>query len=166
MFPYNPESTSPLLLSLLPPSSPALTAAFSAVRHLLLTELGNDAPQDLLSQLVDAGQQQLASLQLHFRYIHGVEPAARPLSFWSPLASLHGLRTLVVSQHGLQLEFRCFRFLCSLPLTQLDLTVLNVAPSAALVLSSEAEDELPAVTDSWQLLRLPRCSNAANGLQR
>ena len=149
--PPTSHSGSPLLDSWLPLSPQPSLLSCVGCRHLELDGLGNDVPLDCVALI--AALPRLTSLHIRFRYQQ--TPTARPQAFWSPLSSLSELRTLVVSQPGLQLDYSTFRFLCSLPLVHFDLAAVEVVASNDGAAGPEPVQ--PTVTDTWQLLRLPCC---------
>ena len=91
------------------------------------------------------------------------EPMEHTAASLQPLTLLPLLRTLVIDELEGGMDYAAFRFLCSLPLTHLDLHGVHVTPATVTSSSSsggvetgdEAAIERLAVTDTWRVLRLP-----------
>ena len=174
---------SPLLNSLLPPLisnhlpdataaaplQPLTTlAAFPGMRSLHLDYAGAELLPDALARIAH-GLPRLESLRLHFpspgSLVTNPATALCTLSFWEPLTALRGLRTLVVSQPYspfVQLDHSVLRFLCSLPLTH-----LNVADMQLVLAAGGNNSDSPQrqqqfdVAPTLRLLCLPRCCSEA-----
>ena len=83
------------------------------------------------------------------------EPREHTLASMQPLALLPLLRTLVVDELEGGMDYAAFRFVCSLPLSHLDLHGVHVTPTATPVEeAAEAAAERLPVTDTWRVLRL------------
>jgi len=88
------------------------------------------------------------------------EPMEHTVASLQPLTLLPFLRTLVIDELEGGMDYAAFRFLCSLPLTHLDLHGVDIAPTSSSASSSvapgdDAVSERLPVTDTWCVVRLP-----------
>ena len=85
------------------------------------------------------------------------EPMEHTASSLSPLLLLPLLRTLVIDELEGGMDYAAFRFLCSLPLAHLALHGVHVTPTTTTSGTSDetVAEQLPAITDTWSVLRLP-----------
>ena len=92
----------------------------------------------------------------------------RNAATFRPLSLLPSLRTLVFEESLPGIDYNAMRYLCSLPLTHLDLSQVTVRPTVTLatamevtpVDSDERDAALLPITSTWRLVRLPTTSSA------
>ena len=140
---------------------------FPRAQRVSMTGMIERSPFALLHSLLVPQPPSPSALRLpliHTLRLSVIEQIGEPMEHTAvslqPLALVPQLRTLVIDELEGGMDYSAFRFICSLPLSHLDLHGVHVTPttviSTGVVREGEAEvtEGLP-VTDTWCVLRLP-----------
>ena len=126
-----------------------------ALLHTMLVPQPPSPPHSLLSPLVPPTVRLPLLHTLRLSVIEQLgEPMEHTAASLQPLSLLPLLRTVVIDELEGGMDYEAFRFLCSLPLTHLDLHGVHVTPTTLTTGRTSDEERLP-VTDTWSVLRLP-----------